>query len=598
MNKTFKASAAFVAVVFLFGLTSPLAALAVTAPSLGVADGYAAFGKQGVTNDSNVGTTHLWGDVGADASVTNLNDATQVDGAIKTGGAVAGVETAISAAYDALDAWPSTSALDLAGTHTVQPGVYTVGATTLNGTLTLSGSGVYIFRSTSSITTSGSAVVRLINGAAPCNVFWQIPTSMTIGSGSQIVGTIITQTGLISLATNASLVGRALAVDQVTMDSNQITEPTCTASANVGGSMSSTITVIKLVVNDNGGTKTVSDFLLFVDGGPVTSGVTYDFPTNGRVFNISETKDSKYAATFSGDCTADGHLMLSPGDTRFCIITNNDIGSPVVTPPVPPLIDLVKVPSPLALPNGPGSVLYTYTLKNTGTVPVTNVTLVGDTCSPIVLASGDTNLDKKLDLNETWVHTCTTTLAATHTNNVVATGWANGISATDIASATVVVGKPIVPPLIHVVKKPSVFALAAPGGAVTYTYTVTNPGTVALSNVSIADDKCTGLPGRVAGHPGDINKNDLLETNETWSFTCKSNLTATTTNTATASGEANGLIAKDFAIATVTVAAPVPKLPNTGFTPDGKNTPWGLVTLLSVIAGSVLLYVAKKQQNT
>jgi len=40
---------------------------------------------------------------------------------------------------------------------------------------------------------------------------------------------------------------------------------------------------------------------------------------------------------------------------------------------------------------------------------------------------------------------CSTTLLATKTNTVVATGWANGISATDIATATVVVGVPIVP---------------------------------------------------------------------------------------------------------------------------------------------------------
>jgi hypothetical protein len=209
--------------------------------------------------------------------------------------------------------------------------------------------------------------------------------------------------------------------------------------------------------------------------------------------------------------------------------------------------------------------------------------MVGDTCSPITLDSGDANSDAKLDVNEIWTYHCSTTLSATHTNTVTATGWANGISAVDIASATVVVGAPVVPPLIHLVKKPSVFALSAPGGAVTYTYTVTNPGTAPLSDVSITDDKCTGLPGRVSGHPGDLNKNDLLESNEIWSFTCQSNLTQTTTNTGTAEGSANGLIARDFAIATVVVSkaitapvktavAAVPKLPSAGFAPLEENT--------------------------
>lgn len=227
---------------------------------------------------------------------------------------------------------------------------------------------------------------------------------------------------------------------------------------------------------------------------------------------------------------------------------------------------------------------YTYTLRNIGTVPVTNVTMVGDACGPIVRVSGDSNANNALEVNETWVHTCSTTLAATHTNTVVATGWANGISAVDTASATVVVGAPIIPPLIHVVKVPSVFALPAPGGAVTYTYTVTNPGTAPLSNVSITDDRCTGLPGRVVGHPGDLNQNNLLESNEAWGFTCQTNLTQTTTNIGTASGSANGLTARDLALATVVVATP--GLPSTGLPPK-----WASMQRDATIAVGILLLV-------
>ena len=211
-------------------LINPIVASAATAPSLGASDSYAVFGKAGVTNDSFTGTTYVWGNVGADllTSITNLDDATQVGGTIIA--PATGIQTAVSAAYDALDAQPATASLDLAGTNTVTPGVYTVGATVLNGTLTLDGAGVYIFRSNSSVTTSGGGTVHLINGATACNVFWQIPTSMTIGTGSHVEGTIIAQTGLISMATGATLTGRALSVTkQVTLDSNQITEPICVA---------------------------------------------------------------------------------------------------------------------------------------------------------------------------------------------------------------------------------------------------------------------------------------------------------------------------------------------------------------------------------
>lgn len=115
--------------------------------------------------------------------------------------------------------------------------------------------------------------------------------------------------------------------------------------------------------------------------------------------------------------------------------------------------------------------------------------------------------------------------------------------------------------LIHITKVPSPLTLLAGGGMVTYTKKVTNPGTVPLSNVRITDDKCTP----VAYVSGDTNSDSKLDPSETWTFTCQSNLTATTTNTAVAIGEANGLTVRDFAIATVVVATAVPILPNTGF---------------------------------
>jgi len=40
----------------------------------------------------------------------------------------------------------------------------------------------------------------------------------------------------------------------------------------------------------------------------------------------------------------------------------------VSTPLPPPLINVLKVPTPLSLPSGPGSVTYNYTVTNIGTV--------------------------------------------------------------------------------------------------------------------------------------------------------------------------------------------------------------------------------------
>lgn len=84
----------------------------------------------------------------------------------------------------------------LAGTPTIEPGVYDVGAVALDGTVTLSGDGVYIFRSTSSLPVSVNAKVVLTNGANACNVFWRMVAGMTIGGGAQMVGTIISDTAI------------------------------------------------------------------------------------------------------------------------------------------------------------------------------------------------------------------------------------------------------------------------------------------------------------------------------------------------------------------------------------------------------------------
>jgi len=360
-----------------------------------------------------------------------------------------------------------------------------------------------------------------------------------------------------------------------------------------------TINVVKTVVNDNGRTNVVADFPLFVNSTLVVSGATNTF-TPGT-YTVSETSNSNYTQTISGDCDAAGNVTIVPGDNKFCIITNNDIapastgGGGSSPAPVPPLIEVVKTASPLSLPNGPGSVTYTYTLRNIGTVPVTNITMVGDTCSPIVLVSGDTNNDLRLDVSEVWTHTCSTTLTSTHTNTVVATGWANGISTVDIASATVVVGSPLPPPLIHVTKVPNRFVAYQGGtgsGDVMYVYNITNPGTVAMSNVTLTDDKCS----QRFGPYGDENSNGLLDTNESWAYACLMNIAQTITNTAVATGSANGFTARDFAVVTVVVAGtPVVLLPNTGF--SGINV-GGITALIAVLMLGAVSLVAALRKRT
>lgn len=81
---------------------------------------------------------------------------------------------------------------------------------------------------------------------------------------------------------------------------------------------------------------------------------------------------------------------------------------------------------------------------------------------------------------------------------------------------------------------------------------MTNPGKVAMHDVAITDDKC----GPISGPSGDVNENNLLDTNEVWVYACQTRISASTRNVATAAGRGNGFTALDSAIVEVLVATP------------------------------------------
>ncbi len=115
---------------------------------------------------------------------------------------------------------------DLAG-QTLTPGLYDSGANTIvisgGGTLTLDAqydaNAVFLIRSTSTIITSTSSSVVLINGAQAKNIYWTAASSVTLGSSSTMKGTMIAA-GSITIGTSAALVGRAIAGAAVTLNSS------------------------------------------------------------------------------------------------------------------------------------------------------------------------------------------------------------------------------------------------------------------------------------------------------------------------------------------------------------------------------------------
>lgn len=82
------------------------------------------------------------------------------------------------------------------------------------------------------------------------------------------------------------------------------------------------LVVTKVVVNDNGGTKTVSNFPLFANASSVTSGIAKTLTAG--TYTITETADAGYAASFSNGCNEQGQVNVIAGATSTCTITNND----------------------------------------------------------------------------------------------------------------------------------------------------------------------------------------------------------------------------------------------------------------------------------
>jgi hypothetical protein len=191
------------------------------------------FGVLAATSVSNTGPTTLNGIVGVSpgTSVTGFPPGTATGG-IDSGPAspAAAAEADATTAYNAAGIQMCTNPTlnQNAGGTTILPGV-SCAASSLNitGTVTLNGGGnpnaVFIIQIPSALTVAGT--VLLTNGAQAGNVFWQVGSSATLGTGTNFSGTILALIS-VTLDTGTVLTGRALALTGgVTLDDNTITLP-------------------------------------------------------------------------------------------------------------------------------------------------------------------------------------------------------------------------------------------------------------------------------------------------------------------------------------------------------------------------------------
>jgi Ice-binding-like len=274
------------------------------------------------TKVTNTGPTTITGELGIHpgtaAAVTGFPPGT-VSGATHAADAVAlqAKKDLVTAYNAAAGRTPVTAvAAGKLGGKTLVGGVYSGGALALTGTLTLDGqndpNSVWVFQAASSLITASSSKVALIRGASPCNVFWQVTSSATLGSGSTFVGTIMAMTG-ITMANGVTVNGRALARNGAVTLINDKIDNSCSGASTTG---STKLTYTGSTVAAPGASITLRATLK-TSAGAAIAGKTVTFTLHG-VTRSAKTNSSGVASVVTTAPTALGSYPIKiafAGDT-------------------------------------------------------------------------------------------------------------------------------------------------------------------------------------------------------------------------------------------------------------------------------------------
>lgn len=209
----------------------------VTAPPivrLGTGSNFAIIAGSGITIAGAVHSTTITGDIGTfpNTSIIGLGNAI-LHGINHAGDAVTqnAKNDLITAYNDAAGRTTNTTAVNNLNLtkRILFSGIYSnANSLFLSGALTLNALGnpdaVWVFRVRSTLVTASNSKVILINGAQACNVFWQVGNSVTLGTGSDFAGNILTLNS-ITLNAGARVNGRIFARNgTVTLNANSISQ--------------------------------------------------------------------------------------------------------------------------------------------------------------------------------------------------------------------------------------------------------------------------------------------------------------------------------------------------------------------------------------
>jgi Prealbumin-like fold domain len=258
---------------------------------------------------------------------------------------------------------------------------------------------------------------------------------------------------------------------------------TCTINNN---DIAPVLTLVKTITNDNGGTATVTSFPLTATGPTTITGVSgtgavTSQPVSAGTYALSETGPAGYAAG-AWSCTAGtltgASLVLALGQTATCTINNNDIA---------PTLTLRKTTSGgvntfnFTGTNGFGSDAITTLVAGTPVTGTTKTLTLGNTATDITetVTSGYFLSGAPTCTGMGVGGTVTLISGSTYRLNAAATAIGSAIicSFSNTKSA----------PRLTILKTSSTLGPVPVGTIITYTYTVTNSGNVAMTGVTVSD---------------------------------------------------------------------------------------------------------------
>ena len=349
----------------------------------------------------------------AAAGLPGINATTSITTSL-SGGGKTGATISVPPSTAVTDAATLSGANSATATGTVTYNVYSDSACSVSA-----GSGGTVNVTAGSVPASSAVTL-----SAPGTYYWQASYSgdtSNAASTSTCGSEIETVTGLPTPSVTTAVQSGGQTVTSVPLGSSVSDQATVSGTA---GTPTGTVT-FTFFSNGTCTAPGTPDGTGTLSGGVATSAAEVPTATGSYSFMASYGGSSAYSSA-SGTC-------------EMFTVTSSTVKT-----------SLSETPSATTVTSGT-PVTFTYDESNTGTAPITNVTVTGSSCGQATLITSSDGNTKTLDPGATWTFTCTETLSNTNSSTITvtdvatATGTANGTAAPPETAQAKVKVKPAPP---------------------------------------------------------------------------------------------------------------------------------------------------------